>query len=130
MMKDILVQNYVKLWPREVFYITDSQCVAELRKTLDCPGVYILYLDFDAFYVGQSDSLFRRLLGHARKRYRLWNHFSRCGSAKGRLDYVEAIMIAATPRTANKQGGRRIQKLDLPNKLHKTLIANREKAFS
>jgi hypothetical protein len=47
-MKDIFVQNYVKLWPREVFYITDSQCVGELRKSLDCPGVYILYLDFDA----------------------------------------------------------------------------------
>src|SRR6266404_4119225 len=106
-MKDILVQNYVKLWPREVVYVTDSQCVADLRKTLVFPGVYMLYLDFDAFYVGQSDSLFRRLLGHARKRYRLWNHFSAfVVPRKDDLDYVEAIMIAATPRTANKQGGR------------------------
>jgi hypothetical protein len=130
-MNNILVQNYVKLWPREVFYITDSQCVSELKKSLACPGVYILYLDFDAFYVGQSDSLFTRLRSHARKRYRLWNHFSAfVVPRKDDLDYVEAIMIAATPRTANKQGGKRIQKIGLPNKLEKILIANREKFFA
>lgn len=130
-MTDILVQNYVKLWPREVFYLTDSQCAAELKKSLDCAGVYILYLDFDAFYVGQSDSLFTRLRGHARKRYQLWNHFSAfVVPRKEQLDYVEAMMIAATPRTANRQGGRQIPKIDLPNRLQKTLIASREKRFA
>jgi hypothetical protein len=123
-MTDILVKNYVKLWPREVFYITDSQCVAELRKSLDCPGVYILYLDFDVFYVGQSDSLFTRLRSHA-------NHFSAfVVPRKDDLDYVEAIMIAATPRTANRQGGKQIPKIGLPNKLEKILRANRERFFA
>jgi hypothetical protein len=67
----------VKLWPQEVFYIRDSRCKAELKKSLRHPGVYILYQDFDVFYVGKSaESLFSRLSGHAAKLYRLWNHFS------------------------------------------------------
>jgi hypothetical protein len=122
-----LVTKHVKLWPREVFHIRDSQCVDELKKSLDHPGVYILYLDFDVFYVGQSDCLFKRLYGHATKRYRLWNHFSAfVVPKKEHLDYVEAIMIAATPRTANRRGGRRIKRIDLPEKLEKKLLANRE----
>ncbi|HYB62430.1 MAG TPA: GIY-YIG nuclease family protein [Methylomirabilota bacterium] len=122
-----LVTNYVKLWPREVFYIRDSECVEELRKSLDHAGVYILYQDFDVFYVGQSDCLFKHLHDHATKRYRLWNHFSAfVVPSKDHLDYVEAIMIAATPRTANKQGGKRIERIDLPEKLEKKLLANRE----
>jgi hypothetical protein len=77
--------------------------------------------------VGQSDCLFKRLRGHARKRYRLWNHFSAFVVPKTEhLDYVEAMMIAATPRTANKQGGRRIERIDLPEKLEKKLLINRE----
>jgi hypothetical protein len=65
------------------------------------------------------------------KRYRLWNHFSAfVVPRKEQLDYVEAMMIAATPRTANRQGGRRIPKIDLPNKLEKILRANREKFFT
>jgi hypothetical protein len=74
--EESLVTGYVKLWPREVSYMEDSQCVGELRKSLERPGVYILYQDFDVFYVGQSDCLFKRLSEHATKRYRLWNHFS------------------------------------------------------
>src|SRR5260370_18693365 len=110
-LKEDLVTNYVKLWPREVFYVRDSQCIGQLKESLDHPGVYILYQDFDVFYVGQSDCLFKRLRGHAMKRYRLWNHFSAfVVPRKEHLDYVEAIMIAATPRTANKQRGRRIER--------------------
>src|ERR1700683_4663543 len=70
------VTNYVKLWPREVFDIRDAQCVNELTEKLNHPGVYILYQDFDVFYVGKSACLYKRLHGHAMKRYRLWNHFS------------------------------------------------------
>jgi len=122
-----LVTKYVKLWPREVFYVRDSECERELRQNLDHPGVYILYQDFDVFYVGQSDCLFKRLHGHAMKRYRLWNHFSAfVVPSKDDLDYVEAIMIAATPRTANRQGGKRIERIDLPEKLEEKLLMNRE----
>jgi hypothetical protein len=109
-----LVNGYVKLWPREVFYVEDSQCTSELKKSLDAPGVYILYQDFDVFYVGQAECLFKRLLDHANKRYSLWNHFSAFAVSPGHLDYVEAIMIAATPRTANKQAGKGINKLKIP----------------
>jgi hypothetical protein len=124
---DDLVTNYVKLWPREVFYVRDSQCVSKLKESLNHAGVHILYQDFDVFYGGQSDWLFKRLHGHPKKRYRLWNHFSAfVVPRKEHLDYVEAIMIAATPRTANRQGGRRIEKIDLPEKLEKKLTANRE----
>jgi len=103
-----LVAQYVKLWPREVFYIEDSRCVAELKKSLDQSGVYILYQDFDVFYVGQAERLFERLSDHANKRYYLWNHFSAFVVDRGHLDYVEAIMIAATPRTANKRQEREL----------------------
>jgi hypothetical protein len=121
------VTNYVKLWPRDIFYLRDVQCVGELKKSLYQPGVYILYQDFDVFYVGQSDCLFKRLHSHATKRYRLWNHFSAfVVPRKEHLDYVEAIMIAATPRTANRQGGKRIEKIDLPKNVEKKLLANRQ----
>jgi hypothetical protein len=122
-----LVTSYVKLWPREVFYIQDSQCKAELKEALRLPGVYILHQDFDVFYVGKSDSLFSRLNGHAEKRYKLWNHFSAfVVPKKDNLDYVEAIMIAATPRIANKRGGRNIGKINLPNIIERKLFELRE----
>lgn len=109
-----LVTGYVKLWPRDVFYIEDSECVSELREKLNHPGVYILYHDFDVFYVGQSECLFKRLSEHATKRYRLWNHFSAfLVPKKGHLDYMEAIMIAAMPRTANMKPGKGINRLKI-----------------
>jgi hypothetical protein len=111
--KGNLVKGYVKLWPREVFYL-DKPCEKELKKSLREPGVYILYQDFDVFYVGKAKSLFGRLRFHAEKRYSLWNHFSAFVVDPLHLDYVEAIMIAATPRTANRQGGKGINKVKIP----------------
>lgn len=120
-----VVTGYMKLWPRDVFYIGDVKCAQELRESLNCPGVYILYEDFDAFYVGQSENLFARLREHALKRYVLWNHFSAFAVPKEHLDDVEAIMIAATPRTANRSGGKRIGRIDLPKRVEQKIIASR-----
>lgn len=122
-----LVKGYVKLWPREVFDVEDSECKAALKESLSKAGVYILYQDFDVFYVGQAGRLFSRLRFHAKKRYSLWNHFSAFFvEGEKRLDYVEAIMIAATPRTANRQGGKRIKKIPLPNNIERKLAKNKE----
>lgn len=66
-----IVTGYVKLWPREVFYIKPSDSLAELKKSLNTSGVCILYQDFDVFYIGQAVSLFNRLSNHAARRYQL-----------------------------------------------------------
>ena len=121
-----VVSAYVKLWPREVFYMQDDECAEALRDSLDHSGVYVLYQDFDAFYVGQSECLFDRLRDHAMKRYRLWNHFSAFVVDKEHLDDVEAIVIAATPRTANRSGGKRIQRIDLPKAVDRRLVDSRK----
>lgn len=120
------VSGYIKLWPREVFYITDAECANKLKDSLKSAGVYILYQNFDAFYVGQSKCLFERLQYHAMKRYRLWNHFSAFVVPSDDLDDVEAIMIAATPRTANRSGGKRIKRIDLPSEVQTALDRSRE----
>jgi len=67
-----LATGYVKLWPREVFYIKQGE---QVKDRLNGAGVYILFQDTKVFYVGQSKSLFRRLRRQARKPFTLWNHF-------------------------------------------------------
>ncbi len=114
-----LVTGYVKLWPREVFYI--PQHADEVKNCLNHAGVYILYQDFDVFYIGKANRLFVRLRYHANKRYRLWNHFSAFLVHQSHLAEVEAIMIAATPRTDNKSGGKVFDKINLPLKLQNVL---------
>ena len=124
----ITVSGYVKLWPREVFYLSNKKLNQEVRELLEKSGVYILYQDFDAFYIGQAESLFTRLRDHAMKRYRLWNHFSAFLVPEDSLDEVEAIMIAATPRTANRSGGKRIPRINLPKPVENLL--NEERLIS
>jgi hypothetical protein len=119
-----VVEKYVKLWPREVFYLS-GDCLESVRRALKPPGVYVLYQDFDVFYIGQATSLFDRLQDHAQKRYRLWNHFSAFVVPPEHLDDVEAIMIAATPRTANRQGGKRVERIDLPKDAQRALNESR-----
>lgn len=119
-----VVEAYVKLWPRDVFYVSD-ECLKLVKDAIGKSGVYILYQDFDVFYIGQTGSLFERLQDHARKRYNLWNHFSAFVVPAEHLDDVETIMIAATPRTANRQGGKRIEKINLPKRVQDLLIESR-----
>ncbi|MEM7312590.1 MAG: GIY-YIG nuclease family protein [Planctomycetota bacterium] len=93
-------------------------------------GIYVLYWDFDLVYVGQTGAknqkLFRRLRKHRRDELAgRWNRFSwfglrrvlsngnlsseklRAGASLGTaLDHIEAVMIAATEPTLNRQGGR------------------------
>lgn len=49
-----MVTGYVKLWPRDVFYIKSRKATSELQSLLGKSGVYILYKDFDVFYIGQG----------------------------------------------------------------------------
>lgn len=119
-----VVTRYVRLWPREVFYIKAG--LADLRSCLSQPGVYILYHNFDVFYVGQGKRLFNRLQSHALQRYWLWDHFSAFFVPKEHLNEVEAMIIAATPRTFNKSVGRRIEKVSLPPRVRKLLLKSRE----
>jgi hypothetical protein len=120
----VVVKKYIKLWPREVFYVR-GDCLELVKEALEPPGVYILYQDFEVFYIGQTNCPFDRLYIHAAKRYELWNHFSAFVVPPEHLGDVEAIMIAATPRTANRSGGKLIEKIRLPAKVEKVLIESR-----
>lgn len=121
-----IVTGFVKLWPREVFYIKGGKDLDEVKKRVDRSGVNILYKDFEVFYIGRAKSLFERVQFHAWKRYQLWNHFSAFLVPEDRLDDVEAIMIAATPRTANRQSGKRIERINLPSNAANLLLKSRE----
>jgi hypothetical protein len=123
---DGIVTRYAKLWPREVFYIKHGKYLDMVKDQLDVPGVYVLYRGVDVFYVGQANSLFDRLRIQARKRYRLWDHFSAFVVPEHHLNDVEAIVIAATPRTANRSGGKRIGRISLPSEVEQLLLKCRE----
>ena len=109
-----LVKGYARMWPREIF--DNKATVANSIEFLDNPGVYVLYNGDRPHYIGQTDSLFRRLREHANPRarfYHFWNLFSAFAVDDGKVrDELEAILIAAMP-TANSAKPK-LNKLRLP----------------
>jgi hypothetical protein len=110
--KNLIVEEYARMWPREVFdcLIPDGNNGRKkiLGRGLDLvnqPGVYVLYRDDIPYYIGQAAKLRQRLWAHAGSsggRYsNFWNYFSAfvIPDPKTR-DEVEGILIAAMP-TAN-----------------------------
>jgi hypothetical protein len=110
--KNLIVEEYARVWPREVF---DCLIPNEnggrrtfLAKGLDLvnqPGVYVLYRDDIPYYVGQAKKLRQRLWAHAGSsggRYsNFWNYFSAFVIRDPKMrNEVEGILIAAMP-TAN-----------------------------
>jgi hypothetical protein len=111
--KNVIVEEYARMWPREVF-----DCLVANRKgkgrnvilgkgleLLNKPGVYVLYRNEIPYYIGQALKLRRRLWSHAGSpgaRYtNFWNYFSAFVIHDPRMrDEVEGILIAAMP-TAN-----------------------------
>jgi hypothetical protein len=110
--KNQIVEEYARMWPREVFdcLISNENDRRKriLGKGLDLvnePGVYVLYRDDIPYYIGQATKLRHRLWSHAGSpgaRYgNFWNYFSAFVIHDPKMrDEIEGILIAAMP-TAN-----------------------------
>ncbi len=110
--KNQIVEEYARMWPREVFDCLvpneDSGKKKILGKGLDLlnkPGVYVLYRNDIPYYIGQALKLRHRLWSHAGSpgaRYgNFWNYFSAFVIHDPKMrNEVEGILIAAMP-TAN-----------------------------
>ena len=110
--KNQIVEEYARMWPREVFDCLvpneDSGKKKILGKGLDLlnkPGVYVLYRNDIPYYIGQALKLRHRLWSHAGSpgaRYgNFWNYFSAFVIQDQKMrNEVEGILIAAMP-TAN-----------------------------
>jgi len=109
------VEQYARVWPREIFYsLVPNQGGSKRKKAvlakglelLNEPGVYVLYRNDIPYYVGQASNKLRyRLWEHAcvpGARYtNFWNYFSAFViKDHGLRHLVEGILIAAMP-TAN-----------------------------
>ena len=98
-------QQFFRMWRRALFHMKQGQDI--LRKSLNSPGVYILYRNDEPYYIGKTGKpLIKRLKAHALKpnarRYNFWNYFSafEIGDPSHR-DEIEAILISAMPTAAN-----------------------------
>ena len=110
--KNQIVEEYARMWPREVFdcLVTNEndgkkKILGRDLELLSKPGVYVLYRDDIPYYIGQALRLRHRLWGHARipgTRYgNFWNYFSAFVIRDPKMrDEIEGILIAAMP-TAN-----------------------------
>lgn len=117
--KGLIVQQYAKMWSRDVFYVkSGNKYNLEVKALLSQPGVYVLYRDDQPYYVGKaSRKLFRRLRSHAvnpkDKYYNFWNFFSAfVVSEPSHVSEVEGILIAAMP--TDNSAVPRIKKIHMP----------------
>jgi hypothetical protein len=118
-----LVESYARTWPREVIeFLNDRQAgrtadVASVTKTLEQPGVYVLFKDDVPHYAGKATNLRKRLLTHMRigGRYaNLWNHVSFfIIHDEAHRNAVESIVIASIGNAANSAKPR-IKKIPVP----------------
>lgn len=110
--KNLIVEEYARMWPREVFDCLIPNENSGRKRLLDRglelvnqPGVYVLYRNDIPYYIGQAAKLRQRLCAHASSgggRYNnFWNYFSAFVIPDPKMrNEVEGILIAAMP-TAN-----------------------------
>jgi hypothetical protein len=110
--KNLIVEEYARMWPREVFDCLITSETSRRKKMLakgldliDQPGVYVVYRDDIPYYIGQATRLRQRLWAHAGSaggRYcNFWNYFSAFVIREPKMrDEIGGILIAAMP-TAN-----------------------------
>ena len=111
--KTQIVEEYARMWPREVFYQLGPSTSGKGKNVLTVkglelvnePGVYVLYRDGIPYYVGQATKLRHRLWAHAcspaARYHNFWNHFSAFVIKEPHLrNQIEGVLIAAMP-TAN-----------------------------
>ena len=103
-----IVKDFISMWPREVWDVTEEDKGTLYLKNfrhLQQAGIYVLYREETPYYIGQAKVLYKRLHDHANKStdryFNFWNFFSAfVVSDEKYLDDVERILIAAMP-TAN-----------------------------
>jgi len=93
---------------------------------LQFPGVYVLYKGDELYYVGKAANLFSRLHDHSNKitddYYAHWDYFSAfafadtASNSREKMAELEAILIAAMPRAANKSTPR-FERVRIPKSL-------------
>lgn len=123
-MSEKIITKYAQMWPREVFDIRKgkSKLLPEIKDLLSESGVYILYRDDRAYYIGQtSGKLIDRIYAHANKPkdrcYNFWNFFSAFVIPdKEHLGEIEGALIAATMTPGNRAVPA-IKRIDLPTKV-------------
>jgi hypothetical protein len=124
--RNLIVKEYARMWPREVFYLSEKGKRGHLAKGLELlsqhGGVYVLYREGVPYYVGKATRLYDRLWAHAcqpgARYHNFWNHFSAFViEGRRQMNQVEGILIAAMP-TAN--GARpALKKAPMPEELSK-----------
>lgn len=119
--------KFIRMWPRAIFTTpgpTKSKrgkprSIAGSIRELEKPGVYVLYRDDQPYYVGQTKGKLRgRLRSHATNvgsvRGYFWNYFSAFvvedERAKGQIDAIEAILIAAMPSVLSNGASPRLDR--------------------
>ena len=93
-----IVAGYARMWPRGVFERVPptngngrKKMLARSLEFLEKPGVYILYRNDTPYYIGQAETLRRRLWGHAKKpESRYYRQPIGLQEAKYRADLVRA----------------------------------------
>jgi hypothetical protein len=122
-----LVTNFIRMWPRAIFSTPSMAqgapgkppAIAKTIKSLDKPGVYVLYREDQPFYVGQAkNGLGERLRQHAQSigglRSYFWNYFSAfVVEDVNQIDEVEAIVIAAMPAVISNSAKPRLPRLKM-----------------
>jgi hypothetical protein len=106
--KTRIIEKFARMWPRCLFVGSKkSEWAAEIRRDLDCPGVYVLYRDEHPYYVGKTKGrLYSRIWGHANRPqtrlFNFWNFVSAFVVPESKhVDQVEGVLITTMP-TANK----------------------------
>lgn len=120
-----VISLYARMWPRALFYEKGSPQAGGKRKAiareidfLSKGGVYVLYRDSTAYYVGRSEILWKRLNRWATRptspHYHFWNFFSAFViDDPAQRAQVEAALIATLPGT-NNGAKPRIRKAPVP----------------
>jgi hypothetical protein len=103
-----IITKFARMWPRQFFEGPKRPPWADgIWKELDFPGVYVLYRDEHAYYVGQTKTrLYGRIWFHANRpqtrHFNFWNFVSAfVVPAPRHVDQVEALLIT-TMTTANR----------------------------
>src|SRR5688500_15369894 len=128
MMKETMVQAYIRMWPRRVYNIkTGNKHFESVRQVLrQKPGIYILYRDGMPYYIGQAINLWRRIRNHAinqnSKHFHLWTHFSAfILSDTDHIDELEGLIIAAFGMGISNSSRRRMKRILLPKDVAREL---------
>lgn len=117
-----IVDEFAKLWPREIFDVRNGKrLLASDSELLKKPGVYVLYRDEEPYYIGKANkALFQRLHAHANHPhdayYNFWNLFSAFAvTSKVARDELEGVLIASMPTANSSQP--KLNKIRMPSEV-------------